>query len=282
MKSAILAATTFGIALSLISSARAEDVSAIQRLLETRSCSGCDLRDADLQGKNLRGVNLRGANLTGANLRRADLSDADLYNANLTDALLRDAILRNADLSHANLRDVDFRDAILNAAKLFGANLRGANIDEARSSQFSEEIAGIYRDLTGKKLNSYDAREYVRELARGRSLSQIRRNILRSDETRDAIDELYQSVFGRFVDTSGLNTWTRYLEREGRTLANVRRELVRSPEARTAINQLYQEILGRDADAAGMQGWLQQLQRGRSISDIRDRLSRSDEAKRRR
>ncbi|MCU0548287.1 MAG: pentapeptide repeat-containing protein [Leptolyngbya sp. Prado105] len=282
MKSAILAATTFGIALSLMGSAHAEDLSAIQRLLETRSCAGCDLSNANLQGKNLRGVNLRGANLEGANLRGADLSSADLYNTNLRDVILRTANLQNADLGQANLTDADLRDAALGSARLLGAILRGTNIEEARSSQLAEDISAMVRDLTGKRPSQYDLREYVRDLAEGRSRSQIRRNIARSEETKFAIDDLYTSVLGRSADSHGLNTWRKYLERDGRSLGGVRRELIRSAEMREVINRLYREILGREADSAGMQNWIDQLRRGRSLSDIRDRLARSEEARRRR
>lgn len=281
MKPALVAVTTFGIALSTVLPGYAEDPEAIQRLLETRSCVRCDLRDANLQGQNLRRVNLRGANLEGANLRRADLSGADLSNANLREASLRSANLRNADLSNADLRDANLRGTDLTDADLFGVSLRGTNIDEAQSSSFSQEINRMFRNLTGRNLDSYRAREYVRELADGRSRTQIRRDIVRSNETRDAIGRLYESVLGRTADAAGLQTWMRYLESENRSLFDLRRELASSSEARATINQLYRDILGRDADATGMRGWLEQLQRGRSLAEIRSRIVNSEEAKRR-
>jgi hypothetical protein len=211
-----------------------------------------------------------------------DLSGADLYNANLRDVILRSANLSNADLGQADLSDADLRDAALGSARLFGATFRGANLEEARSSKFADDISQVWRDLTGKRPSRYDLREAIRDLSEGQSISRIRREIARSEDTKAAIDDLYNSVLGRSADSRGLNTWRSYLERDGRSLEGVRRELLRSPEMREVINQLYREILGREADSAGMQSWLDQLRRGRSLADIRDRLARSEEAKRRR
>ena len=61
---------------------------AIQQLVQTGDCPGCDLRQADLTGMNLEnanlaGANLENANLTGTRLKNADLSGANLFRANL-------------------------------------------------------------------------------------------------------------------------------------------------------------------------------------------------------
>jgi uncharacterized protein YjbI with pentapeptide repeats len=65
----------------------------VRRLLETKSCQGCDLRGADLKQLDLQETNLEGANLEGANLRGAKLGGANLRNANLQNANLTKADL---------------------------------------------------------------------------------------------------------------------------------------------------------------------------------------------
>ncbi|MGA7933932.1 MAG: pentapeptide repeat-containing protein [Kovacikia sp.] len=75
--------------------------SAIDQLLETGQCPGCDLKEANLEGLNLAGVNLEGANLEGANLAFARLESAILKKANLKRANLEGASL-GCDI-HLNL-----------------------------------------------------------------------------------------------------------------------------------------------------------------------------------
>jgi hypothetical protein len=73
------------------------------KLLETDTLSGANLRGANLCEADLRGANLYEADLRGANLRGANLCEADLRGANLREADLREADLYEADLREANL-----------------------------------------------------------------------------------------------------------------------------------------------------------------------------------
>ena len=100
---------------------RAFDERDLDKLRETGSCEGCNLRAADLSGLNLLGANLRGAYMHRANLRGAKLRNADLSNADLSSANLREADLRNAILTGTQLND----------SNLAMTNLRGANIRDA-------------------------------------------------------------------------------------------------------------------------------------------------------
>jgi len=61
---------------------KAQNLSLLQRLLETRGCPGCDLFGASLSRADLFGVNLSGAILSRADLIEADLTGADLMEAN--------------------------------------------------------------------------------------------------------------------------------------------------------------------------------------------------------
>ncbi|WP_257998862.1 pentapeptide repeat-containing protein [Fischerella thermalis] len=101
---------------------------AVNRLLSTRECPGCDLQGAKLERADLSGVNLSNANLTGADLEKANLSNANLSGANLTNADLEEANLTGANLKGANFQRADLEDANLTNADVTGANFQGADL----------------------------------------------------------------------------------------------------------------------------------------------------------
>jgi uncharacterized protein YjbI with pentapeptide repeats len=84
-----------------INPAQAANPDHIAQLLETRSCSSCDLREADFRGMNLSNTTLTKSDLTGANLMATNLTGANLIGANLNDALMY-----SVNLTDANLRDI--------------------------------------------------------------------------------------------------------------------------------------------------------------------------------
>ncbi|MFB2939054.1 pentapeptide repeat-containing protein [Aerosakkonemataceae cyanobacterium BLCC-F154] len=90
----------------------AQEIDPVERLLNTKECSGCDLSGENLSNVDLGNANLSGADLSNANLRNsmlagANLSGASLRGANLTLAVLVGANLNDADLSYANLTDTN-------------------------------------------------------------------------------------------------------------------------------------------------------------------------------
>jgi uncharacterized protein YjbI with pentapeptide repeats len=93
----------------------------VQRLLTTRQCPGCDLRQAGLVYADLRGADLRGADLRGANLSRAQLATANLDGADLRGTSLFGADLSMASLRQANLGGADLREATVTQADFDGA-----------------------------------------------------------------------------------------------------------------------------------------------------------------
>ena len=119
----------------------------VKRLLETKSCEGCDLRNARLSGRDLSSANLVGADLTNADLRDtilvgADLTLAILRKANLTNAMLNGANLSGSDLSFANLSNASLLRVDVSAwggVELTGANLSGTMMPD-----------GTVRDSDGK------------------------------------------------------------------------------------------------------------------------------------
>ncbi|MCL1465591.1 DUF4214 domain-containing protein [Argonema galeatum] len=72
-------------------------------------------------------------------------------------------------------------------------------------------------------------------------------------------------------DNGQRNNW----DRDSRERNNGRREN-RSQYDR--INRLYREVLARDADFDGLRTWSRELERGRSLRDIRRELAKSREA----
>jgi uncharacterized protein YjbI with pentapeptide repeats len=107
------------ITLAAVSAHADSNEAARDRLLETKSCSACDLTKA-----NLRTARLTGADLSGATLQGADLISATLTKANLDSADLSGANLIRASLVGATLRNTSLDGAVLIQTSLHGADLR--------------------------------------------------------------------------------------------------------------------------------------------------------------
>lgn len=129
-----------------IASPTPEEQSLAWKVLATKECQQCNLRQIELAGGNLvraklQGANLMGANLKGAILRQAmlqgaildyaKLQGARLSGARLEGASLVGANLKGASLVGANLGGADLRNANLEGANLRGVNLEGANLEGA-------------------------------------------------------------------------------------------------------------------------------------------------------
>ena len=133
-----------------------------KKLLATKVCVGCDLREAKLSGADLlhadlSEANLSNADLSAANLRIANLNGADLSAAKLSNADLSNADLSNADLSAANLRIANLNGANLRIAKLSGADLSNANLENANLFTANLRIAKLSNAfLWGAKLRFAD------------------------------------------------------------------------------------------------------------------------------
>jgi uncharacterized protein YjbI with pentapeptide repeats len=99
----------------------AEIEAAIDTLISTNACVGCDLAGADLNRLDL----------TGADLSNADLRDARFFLADLTDVNFSGAILHGAQFGGADLSNADFSGADLRGALFAGAYMVGSKIDGA-------------------------------------------------------------------------------------------------------------------------------------------------------
>ena len=112
------------------------DSGSMQKIKQSASFSGADLREADLSGidlsrMNLKGANLKGANLQNANMTAAILSFANLWGANLNKAKLTGADLKRAELSWSELNNADLKNADLGEANVISAQLRNADLQSA-------------------------------------------------------------------------------------------------------------------------------------------------------
>lgn len=115
----------------------------IWKVLATKECQQCYLRQAEMPGRNLKGAKLQGADLVGANLKGAKLDSARLQGAILDSAELQGATmvkvrLRGATLANATLDGAKLTNAELNGTNLVNASLRGVNFKNAqlRSANF--------------------------------------------------------------------------------------------------------------------------------------------------
>lgn len=91
------------------------------------------------------------------------------------------------------------------------------------------------------------------------------------------VTRVYNDLFGRNPDPSGLNTWTTKL-RTGTPYGQVANSITGSNEYRSQLIQAaYQHYLGRPADSAGLAGWLDQMRRGMHIEQMQARFISSPE-----
>ena len=129
---------------------------ALNRLLNTNSCSGCDISGATLSEATLANADLSYANLTGADLTKAMLKSSDLSYANLQGAKLQSADLSNSNLSGTDLSNTQLSGVILSNAELTGANLSNAQLKGARFWGFAGYANLSSANLTGADLQGAD------------------------------------------------------------------------------------------------------------------------------
>lgn len=103
----------------------ANDSSLLNRLIETRACSGCELQNSDLSGMDLSGVDLSGAILNGSKLHQTNLRGANLQGASLLNIKLSETALSGADLRNADLSDLDI-DQVFEYLEIIGTQFEGA------------------------------------------------------------------------------------------------------------------------------------------------------------
>jgi len=91
------------------------------------------------------------------------------------------------------------------------------------------------------------------------------------------ITHVYQDLFDRSPDPSGLATWTRALQ-SGTPYEQVANSITGSDEYRSKmIRATYQTYLGRAAEPAGLASWLAAIRAGMQIEQMQSGFTASDE-----
>ena len=154
MKSSLLKVLATISIITIAIPSKAESLTDLTQLLNTKKCSRCDLSNSGLVQANLTGANLFQANLAGANLSQANLTGADLRGANLTGASLHGANLTGANLAGVNLTGTDLRNAYIGNTILTEVDLDVARV---------EGIKGIAETAaTAEQFHRWGVKEFER------------------------------------------------------------------------------------------------------------------------
>lgn len=164
---------TLGVAGSALSAASPVAQKNLAKLVESRSCRGCDLAGLDFNRMDLSGVDLEEAdlssgqfyltNLTGANLQKAKLNGAIFGGADLGEADLRGADLEGASLDGAYLGEAIFDSELIAGTpseKVIASPVDGPQIEStsrAAATKKPEEVIEVSADATAPKLNPMGA-----------------------------------------------------------------------------------------------------------------------------
>lgn len=95
------------------------------------------------------------------------------------------------------------------------------------------------------------------------------------------LNNLFLQVLGRNATDDELRDFTQTINNRGWSLGQVRENLVNSEEFYQSINSFYQEFLGRNIDNNGLTSYRNIVANGRSLTDIRNQISNSTEARNR-
>jgi len=115
-------------------------------LQETKSCPGCDLRNATLRGLDLEGADLRSADLSGAKINQVSFKNALFDKAKLTGTILQDVNLNNASLEGADCTESSFFKVDLKGARFSGAAFSQAvikNVDFSEAEGKKADFSGV-------------------------------------------------------------------------------------------------------------------------------------------
>ena len=108
----------------------------------------------------------------------------------------------------------------------------------------------------------------------------MRYRIGNSNESRDNVRNLYQTILNRAPDTGGFEGWVAQLASGATTFTQVRYRIGNSNESRDNVRNLYQTILNRAPDTGGFEGWVAQLASGAAtFTQVRNSFINSPEAK---
>ncbi len=161
-----------------------------------------------------------------------------------------------------------------------------ARIVQASTEFRTAQVNAIYQDLMNRPADRGGLQSALTYLAQGGTLNGLRTNLMSSAEyfqrnnstSAGFLGAAFQNIFGRPIDTSGTDTYTRLLGL-GFTREEVVRALLSSEEARRHRADVdYQAYLGRAGDAAGLAAAAAALGAGLSEDNLIAGLATSAEA----
>lgn len=154
----------------------------VKRLLATKECSECHLREAHLESAYLEGAKLQGSDLEEAKLQNAYLEGANLVGANLRSADLEKAKLEGANMEGSKLQGTNLHGANLDEVNLEGANLEGANLQGAKLKNAKLEGVNLKgANLEGANLEGANLEGAILERVNLENAILIRINLERAD-----------------------------------------------------------------------------------------------------
>ncbi|HJT34367.1 MAG TPA: DUF4214 domain-containing protein, partial [Pirellulales bacterium] len=137
-------------------------------------------------------------------------------------------------------------------------------------------IEPAFEKLLGRTADTAAINSLAAQMQAGMTDEQLEGALLASNEFLDHagntasgwVSNVYQTLFGRTPDPSGLAFWEEALA-TGETYSQVAQAIAASQENNTQLIEAdYSHYLGRAADAAGLAAWLQQLGAGTTNEDI--------------
>ncbi len=204
--------------------ARAGDPADLMRLLEKRSCRGCQLRDADLVNADLRDAQLPGADLRRANLGNAQLDGANLSGADLRFTSLLGASLRGADLRGARLEGTDLRQSDLSGAQLDAGALAASHWQRARGlapevlSYAELHNAGVTEALAGRQPQAEQLFSEAIRREPEAAISWVARGITRGEQGNNALAARDFQYAARLYEQGGDASQAKALREAARAL----------------------------------------------------------------
>jgi Pentapeptide repeats (8 copies)/Domain of unknown function (DUF4214) len=192
----------------------------------------------------------RNCDLSQANLNREDLRNADLAGTNLRGANLSSTDLSDADLSNANLENANLQNAKLNRTIVTNTNFRGTILDRNSQNPTGDQRQNWGRDRQGQT---------------GDRQSWGRRNRYQwpnsgSNNQPNYANYPNQPIYSNQPDPSN-NIDQRYQTYEAE------------------IRRIYGELTNQSISRQELRRYMWDLANGRSISDLRQDIAQSPEAR---
>lgn len=135
-----------------------------------------------------------------------------------------------------------------------------------------ENVKKAYQEIVGRQPNSSELNDRVNQLANGKSVTDIRREIASTEEGKNQVNQIIRDILDK-PSSSNPDDWINKLA-NGATITDFRKELANSDYAKAKINELVQKVLLKPS-SNNPQQWVEKLENGATLSDIKRELEQS-------